>query len=151
MKQLIIIIATLLLNSTVFAAATPSHQIDGVWEVRYDASNTPSSHIRITTQKNGELIGVIEEAYPRPGENPSPNCTKCEGANKDKPIVGMTVLWGMMPDGTNQWSQGHVLNAENGKIYSGKMTLSKDGKTLDLRGYVFQPVFGATSTWHKIK
>lgn len=143
-------IFTLLLSANLFAA-TPANKIDGLWEVRYDASNTPSSHIRISTQKNGELIGIVENAYPRPGENPSPNCTKCSGANKDKPIVGLKVLWGMKPDGKNQWSDGHVLDAETGKIYSGKMTLADNGNELDLRGYVLSPMFGETSTWKRVK
>lgn len=149
MKQIFAFIIAILLSSSIFAANTP--KVDGLWEVRYDASNTPSSHIRITTQKNGELIGIVEKAFPRPGEHPSPNCTACEGANKDKPIVGMTVLWGMKPDGKDQWSQGHVLNAETGEIYSGKMTLNPDGKTLDMRGYIVHPIFGATGTWYRIK
>jgi hypothetical protein len=150
MKQFLLAFCALFLSSSLFAASsTPA--IDGLWEVRYDASNTPSSHIRITTQKDGELIGVIEQAYPRPGEHPSPNCTKCKGADKDKPIVGLKVLWGMKPSGKNAWDSGYVLDAETGKVYTGKMTLSSNGDELDLRGYVLTPLFGATSTWKRIK
>ncbi|HLF67015.1 MAG TPA: DUF2147 domain-containing protein [Gammaproteobacteria bacterium] len=153
MKKIIIVLFSLFLSPSLFAANSQpaTDKIDGLWEVRYDASDTPSSHIRITTQANGEVIGVIEEAYPRPGvKDDSPNCTKCTGENKDKPIKGLKVLWGMQPDGKNQWSGGHVLDAETGKIYSGKMTLTHDGNELDLRGYVLTPMFGDTSTWRKI-
>lgn len=149
MKKLLLAVSTLVLSANLFAADTA--KIDGLWEVRYDASNTPSAHIRITTQANGELVGVIENAYPRPGEKPSDKCTKCSGANKDKPIIGLKVLWGMMPDGKNQWSQGHVLDAETGKVYSGKMTLADNGNELDLRGYVLTPMLGETSTWKRVK
>ncbi len=147
MKQFILFLSSLLFAGSLFAQPP---KIDGLWEAHYDASQTPSSHIRITTKPNGELIGVIEDAFPRPGEHPSPNCTKCTGANKDKPIKGLTVLWGMMPDGKNAWHDGHVLDAETGKIYSGKITLSDDGKQLDLRGYVLTPMFGETATWKRI-
>lgn len=149
MKPLITGLLSLLLSTSLWAAA--HHPADGLWESRYDASNTPSSHIRITTQPNGELIGVIETAYPRPGENPSPNCTKCTGDNKDKPIIGIKVLWGMMPSGENQWDSGHVLNVETGEKYSGTMTLVDNGNTLELRGYVLTPMFGETKTWRRIK
>ncbi len=151
MKKLMIVLLGLLLSTPVFAANSPTKKIDGLWEVRYDASNTPSAHIRITTQANGEVIGVIENAYPRPGvKDASPNCIKCKGANKDKPIIGLKVLWGMQPDGKNQWGSGHLLDAETGKEYSGKMTLTHNGDTLELRGYVGMPVFGDTSTWKRI-
>ncbi|MFA6037032.1 MAG: DUF2147 domain-containing protein [Legionellales bacterium] len=149
MKKLLLAVSTLVLSANLFAADTS--KIDGLWEVRYDASNTPSSHIRITTQPNGELVGIVENAYPRPGENASPNCVKCTGENKNKPIIGLKVLWGMMPDGKDQWTNGHVLDAETGKIYSGKMTLTHNGNELDLRGYVLTPMFGETSTWKRIK
>lgn len=138
----------LLISTSVWAAQQP---VDGLWESRYDASNTPSSHIRITTQPNGELIGVIETAYPRPGEHPSPNCTKCKGENKDKPIIGMKVLWGMMPKHDNEWESGHVLDVETGDVYSGNLKLIDNGNTLDLRGYVLSPMFGATKKWKRIK
>lgn len=148
-QRLIISLGSVLFSASLWAD-TSHNTIDGLWEAHYDASNTPSAHIRITTKPNGELHGVIEEAFPRPGEHPSPNCTKCKGANKDKPIVGLTVLWGMMPDGHNKWDSGHVLDAETGKVYSGKMTLTHNGNELDLRGYVFSPMFGTTATWKRI-
>lgn len=149
MKIFIMAFFCLFLSSHLFAA-NPSSKADGLWEARYDASNTPSSHIRITTKANGELVGVIEKAYPRPGENPSPNCTKCEGDNKDKPIIGLKVLWGMTPEGKDQWANGHVLDAETGKIYTGKITLKDNGNELDLRGYVLEPIFGETAIWKRI-
>ena len=136
MKNILIPMSFLLLSSGALAD-TAKPKIDGLWEASYDASHTPSAHIRITTKSNGELVGVIEQAYPRPGETPSPNCTKCTGANKDKPIVGMTVVWGMKPDGKNVWDGGYVLDAETGKEYTGKITLADSGNELDLRGYVF--------------
>lgn len=149
MKQVILAFLLLFCHS-VWAASHP--KIDGLWEVRYDASNTPSAHIKITTQKNGELVGVMEAAYPRPGvKNPSPYCTKCEGDNKNKPIIGLRVLWGMKPAGYHRWDSGKLLNAETGKVYSGSMTLSEDGNSLDLRGYVLAPIFGETSTWRRIR
>ncbi len=149
MKQLIFAFLSIFFSSMLLAAS-PAHKIDGLWEVRYDASHTPSAHIRITTQANGEVVGVIEAAYPRPGEQHSPNCTQCEGENKDKPIIGLKVLWGMEPTGNNQWGNGQLLDAETGKVYSGKMTLADNNNELDLRGYVLMSMFGDTSTWRRI-
>ncbi len=151
MKHVLTCFFSLLLSANVWAAANAQHKIDGLWEAHYKTSDTPSAHVRIKTLPSGELTGVIEMAYPRPGENPSHNCIKCTGANKDKPIVGLKILWGMMPSGDNQWSGGHLLNAETGEIYSGTMTLSDNGDTLELTGYVFEPIFSKSSTWKRIK
>ena len=141
---------TLILSGGIVSANAA--QIDGLWEARYEKSNTPSSHVRISTLSNGQVQGVIEKAYPRPGaKNQSPTCEACAGANKNKPYVGMRVLWGMKPDGSNSWKGGHLYDPDVDKEYAGNMKLSKDGNTLKLRGYVFNPALGETVTWTRIK
>ena len=139
----------LFLTNTLYAN---NAKIDGLWQATYAASNTPSSHIEITTLANGEVQGVIKIAYPRPGvTHASPNCEKCSGANKDKPIVGMQVLWGEMPAGKNKWSGGTVLDPEEGKEYKANLTLSDDGNTISVRGFILTPSIGQTVTWIRIK
>ena len=43
-------------------------------------------------------------------------------AKRSRPILGMPVLLEMKVSGTNQWA-GQIYNSENGKIYSGGLTL----------------------------
>jgi uncharacterized protein (DUF2147 family) len=139
----------LLSSGFVFAKAS----VDGLWEAYYVDTTIKSAEVRITTLPNGELKGVIEKNFPRAGGDQSPNCIHCKGADKDKPFIGLTILWGMKPDSQNpnHWSGGKILNAANGDIYTAEATLSSDGKTLDLRGYVLNPMFGKTATWNRIK
>jgi uncharacterized protein (DUF2147 family) len=60
-------------------------------------------------------------------------CEKCEGADKDKPVLGMIIIRGMKTDG-DILKDGYLLDPESGKIYYG--TISFDAKTgkLKLRG-----------------
>jgi len=65
-----------------------------------------------------------------------------EGADP-KAKVGQRVFFGMKPDGANAWA-GSAFNPEDGKTYSGKMTLS--GNTLTTAGCVLG-VICKSATW----
>jgi uncharacterized protein (DUF2147 family) len=137
-----ILLGTLLLASGAIAqTAGPV----GLWKTIDDASGKPKSLVRISAA-NGELNGKIEKLFRAAGEEQNPLCDKCEGAKKDQPVVGMTILQGLKPDGAD-FSGGTVLDPENGKVYKSKVTLVDDGKKLNLRGYIGVPLLGRTQTW----
>jgi uncharacterized protein (DUF2147 family) len=55
-------------------------------------------------------------------------------------------VFGMKPSSTaNKWS-GQVYNAEDGKTYSGSITL-QDARTLKLEGCVLGGLFCKAQTW----
>ena len=66
----------------------------------------------------------------------SPTCDKCSGANKGKPIKGMTILWGLRPDGAGKWAGGTVLDPAKGKTYKSKLEIKDGGKKLGMSGCV---------------
>lgn len=137
-----ILVGTLLLASGAIAqTAGPV----GLWKTIDDASGKPKSLVRIS-EANGELSGKIEKLFRAAGEEQNPVCDKCEGAKKDQPLIGMTILEGLKPDGAD-YSGGTVLDPKNGKIYKSKLTLVDDGKKLNLRGYIGMPLLGRTQTW----
>jgi uncharacterized protein (DUF2147 family) len=45
------------------------------------------------------------------------------------------------------WSGGEILDPKNGKIYRAKMSLSEDGKSLNVRGFIGVSLIGRTQTW----
>jgi uncharacterized protein (DUF2147 family) len=117
----------------------------GLWKTIDDETGKPKSLVRIT-ETNGELSGKIEKLFREPSEEQNPKCVKCEGVNKDQPIIGMTILSGLKKDG-DSYGGGQVIDPGKGKTYRAKVTLTDSGKKLDMRGYIGTPLLGRTQTW----
>ena len=136
--------ATLMMASSLAAAAgSPA----GTWRSIDDKTKQERSIIRISEEK-GEFKGVVEKLFDQPGDDPSHLCKECKGERKDQPIIGMTILWGLKKDG-DVWAGGEILDPHNGKIYRCKMTLSEDGKSLNVRGFIGISLIGRSQTWYR--
>ena len=61
--------------------------------------------------------------------------------------IGQRVFYDMKPNGDGQWA-GQAFNPEDGKTYSGKMTLS--GNTLATAGCVFGGIICRSVTWSRV-
>ncbi len=117
----------------------------GLWKNIDDTTGKSKALIRIV-EINGELIGKIEKVFPEPGESPTPKCDKCEGALKNQPIVGLTILSGMKRDG-DEYNGGTILDPGNGKVYSSKLFVVEAGKKLNVRGFIGMPFLGRSQIW----
>ncbi len=117
----------------------------GVWKSIDDISGKPKAQIRIS-EANGEVRGRIEKLYLAPGEDPNPRCIKCEGANKDQPVIGMVFMSGLRKDGKD-YSGGEIIDPDSGKVYRSKLTVIDGGKKLSVRGYIGMPMFGRSQVW----
>ncbi|MFC5476250.1 DUF2147 domain-containing protein [Paraherbaspirillum soli] len=144
MKKLLI---TAIAGSALLAASAFAQQTSpvGLWKTIDDHSGKPKAFIRIS-ESNGEMKGKVEKLLREPGEEQNPKCVKCEGALKDQPIIGMTILSGMKQDG-DEYKGGQILDPDNGKFYQSKMSLTDNGKKLNVRGYIGVPLLGRTQTW----
>ncbi|SFI00205.1 Uncharacterized conserved protein, DUF2147 family [Collimonas sp. OK307] len=119
----------------------------GLWKTIDDHSGKPRSLMRVT-ESNGEFLGKVEKLLREPGEDQHPKCGKCEGALKDQPILGMTVMTGMKHEGnSNEYVDGRLFDPDSGNTYKGKMTLIDNGKKLNVRGYIGIPLLGRSQTW----
>jgi uncharacterized protein (DUF2147 family) len=68
--------------------------------------------------------------------------------DKDGPAkVGQRVFYGMKPNGAGSW-KGSAFNPEDGKTYSGKMTVS--GNSLTTSGCVLGGLICKTVNWSRI-
>ena len=144
MKRLLtasVTLAALLTAGFAFAQSTPA----GLWRTISDETGKQKSLVRIT-ETNGEFRGKVEKLFREPGEDPNPVCDKCEGELKGKPALGMTILTGIRLDG-GTYGGGKILDPNNGKVYSSKLTLIDGGKKLEVRGYIGTPLLGRTQVW----
>ena len=121
----------------------------GLWKTIDDASGEARSFIKIWVE-NGELFGKIERLIRKPGQNPNPLCDECSGEKKDKPITGMTVMWGLTQD-DETWSGGYILDPDNGKTYKCKLKVEGGGEKLIVRGYIGFSLLGRNQTWSRVE
>jgi uncharacterized protein (DUF2147 family) len=80
-----------------------------------------------------------------PNDNGKPKVDKnnADAAQRTRPIIGVPILLSMKPDGADKWS-GQLYNAEDGKTYSGNVTLV-GANSLKLQGCI--AVFCKTKSW----
>ena len=116
----------------------------GTWKAIDDVDGEPSSHIKIY-EEEGEVKGKIIKIYDEPEDI---TCELCPGDKKNKPVVGMEIIWDMKNKG-EECTGGRILDPENGKTYKCRLRVADDG-TLKVRGYIGVPALGRTQTWHRL-
>ena len=126
-----------------FAQTSP----EGLWRSIDDDSGKPKAEIRIVANAAGVLTGKVEKALI---ESKEPLCTACSDERKGQPKVGMEIIRGAKKSASEAvWEDGNILDPENGKTYTLKMTPIEDGKKLQIRGYIGP--FYRTQVWQRIE
>ena len=141
--QIFLVFIALLLPALRLGAAEPSPV--GLWKTIDDNSGQPRGLIRIR-EVNGRLEGTVEKGFPKPGETQPPKCDKCDGARRNQPVLGMTILWGLTKQG-DEYQGGEILDPESGKIYRAKVKLIDNGKKLEVRGFIGVSLLGRSQIW----
>lgn len=122
----------------------------GYWKTIDDKTSKPRSIIKIWEQ-DGELRGRVERIFPAPGDEPDPLCDKCKGDKHNQKIRGMEMLWGFKRK-TGGFTDGRVLDPEEGRTYHAQLEILDGGARLRLFGYV-RIIFkiGRSQTWERVK
>ncbi len=120
----------------------------GKWHTIDDKTKEIKSEITIT-EANGQLSGKVTKVL-RKDAKPDAKCDQCTDSRKDQPIVGLEIIRGAKKDGENNvWTGGKILDPENGKEYTLKLTPEDGGKKLAVRGSIGP--FGRTQTWVRVQ
>jgi uncharacterized protein (DUF2147 family) len=137
-------LAAALVSGAVFAAdVTPV----GKWKTIDDKTGKEKSIVEIT-ESGGALTGKVIQVL-NSEKGPNPLCEACTGDRKDQPVVGMVIMWGLHKDG-DVWDGGSILDPNNGKTYSVKLTPSDDGSKLQVRGFIGWSLLGRTQVWNRV-
>lgn len=123
-----------------------SQSVVGKWKTIDDETGKAISVVEIY-EKGGKIYGKVHDIIDPKDRNKI--CSNCTGEDKDKPIIGLTVIKGLVKDGA-EYNSGKILDPKYGRLYKCFITLESKDK-LKVRGYIGISLFGRTQYWHRIK
>ena len=116
----------------------------GSWHTLDEKTNEVKSQIQIT-ESGGVVSGKIEKLLRKDAKQDAV-CDECSDDRKGKPLLGLEIIRGAKKAADkNVWEDGKILDPENGKNYTLRLTPIEGGKKLEVRGSIGP--FGRTQTW----
>ncbi|MDP3230290.1 MAG: DUF2147 domain-containing protein [Acidovorax sp.] len=144
MYKAVAAIVLIAIGSPAWAQMTP----EGLWRNIDDKSGEAKAEIRIR-DTGGVLSGALERRLAKDAK-PDDVCDECSDDRKGKPILGLEIIRGAKKaEGKDVWEGGKILDPENGRNYSLRMTPIESGKKLEVRGSIGP--FGRTQTWIRVQ
>jgi uncharacterized protein (DUF2147 family) len=120
-------------------------KIVGKWKTIDDVDGSAKSIVTIFKATNGKYYGKIEHLF----KNSDKKCTECTGENKDKHILGLQILNGMV-EKNGSLTGGTILDPNNGKVYKCNISYDEKSGNLKVRGSLDKSgLLGRTQTWLK--
>jgi len=77
---------------------------------------------------------------------PKTDVNNPDASKRNRPMIGVPIVLGMKPSGTPDKWNGQVYNAEDGKTYTGSITM-QGARSLKLEGCVFGGLICKAQTW----
>jgi uncharacterized protein (DUF2147 family) len=128
-----------------FSISMNSQSIVGKWKTIDDATGEAKSIVEVFS-KSGKIYAKVVEILDPANKNSV--CKKCSGEDKNKPILGLTIIEGLSKDGS-EYNSGEILDPNNGKSYKCALSLESKDK-LKVRGYIGFSLLGRTQYWHRV-
>lgn len=139
-------LAAIILGAIAFPALAQMTPV-GLWRNVDDKTGEAKAEIRIV-ENGGVISGRIDKRLGKDAK-PDDTCDKCSDDRKDQPILGLEIIRGAKKaEGKDVWEGGKILDPENGRNYTLRLTPIEGGKKLEVRGS-FGP-FGRTQTWVRV-
>jgi uncharacterized protein (DUF2147 family) len=103
----------------------------------------------------GKIIWLKEPNYPANdpkgmGGKPKVDRENPNPSKKERPILGMNLVWGFTFSGGKLWENGFIYDPREGKTYKCKMTLETPDH-LKVRGFIGISLIGKSNDWTRVK
>ena len=140
MKQFITLLICVLATSSMY-----SQSVIGKWKTIDDETGDTKSIVEVFS-KSGKIYAKVVEILDLANKNSV--CKKCSVEDKNKSILGLTIIKGLSKDGS-EYNSGEILDPKNGKLYKCALSLESKDK-LKIRGYIGFSLLGRTQYWHRV-
>lgn len=115
----------------------------GTWVTIDDETGKAKSQVEVF-EKNGKIYGKIVKLILKPQ---NAVCESCGGNRKNKPLVGMVILYDFIKSG-NEWISGKIYKADSGKEYGGSLKMDGADKLIVTGKVLF---ISRSQTWTRVK
>ena len=140
MKKLI---ATAIMG--LFSLSAHADIAEGRWVTIDDEDGSRASVVEISIAEDGKLQGTIVELLREDDKGKS--CEECPDEFHNKPIKGLTFMWGLEREEEGVWESGRILDPKSGSIYKSQLEVAEDGQTIEVRGYIGVSWIGRSQEW----
>jgi uncharacterized protein (DUF2147 family) len=133
--------------ATALLAAAPAQAADpnGTW-----LTEGGKSHVRIANCGGaicGRIVWLKEPNDPETGK-PKTDKRNADAGKQSRPMIGVEIVLSMKPSGADKWT-GQVYNAEDGKTYSGSVTM-EGASALKLEGCALGGLVCKSQSWTRV-
>jgi uncharacterized protein (DUF2147 family) len=119
----------------------------GSWH-SFDEKTGETKSLIVISENAGVLSGYVDKLL-RKDADQKKLCSECSDERKDKPMLGLEIIRGAKKLADKDvWEGGKILDPENGKEYTLRLTPIEGGKKLEVRGSI--AFFGRTQTWVRV-
>ena len=130
-----------------FSFSAKSQSVFGKWKTIDDRTGKPKAIIDIYN-KDGLMSGHVVEILEDGKEDAV--CSKCDGEQKDQPILGMTIIEAAKEHDNGEWKGKKLFDPQQAMTFRCKIWLNPENKDeLMVRGYL--TFIYRTQTWLRVE
>ena len=118
----------------------------GLWVTFDDSAKVAQAMVRIS-EHSGRWVGHVVEVLD-PAAGADPRCDRCPPESRGLPLKGLQIISNVNPIAQgNRWTQGLILDPEEGRFYRLELEYQEVSNELKVRGY-WGP-FWRTQVWRR--
>ena len=143
----LVIAGLVVLLATIQSVAAHGPSAAGLWQ-KIDEKSGKAVVWFLFIDRGGVYEGIAAKLFQRDGFSHS-ICSRCRDDRKDAALLGLPIIRHMRRNGL-RYEGGDILDPRDGSIYSAVMTISPDGQTLGVRGYLGFEFLGRNDIWYRL-